>query len=207
MKQPMKTVRVAKRCKWAAIGWLMMSVFACASQGQTADPNKSGEPKSEPLYIIQPDDILEIFVWKEPDLTRKVRVRPDGRISFPLVQDLQAAGLNPGELKSQVEKKLSDFLTAPEVTIIVDNILGYKIYVLGKVQKPGNFTVETPVTVLQALTLAGGFQDYAKKTEITITRTIGKDNTVFKFNYDDVIKGKRTEQNMILKPGDVVVVP
>jgi polysaccharide biosynthesis/export protein len=207
MKQPIRAVRAAKRCKWTAISWIMMSVFTCASQDQTSSPNKSSEQKSEALYIIQPDDILEIFVWKEPELTRKVRVRPDGRISFPLVQDLQAAGLNPGELKTQVEKKLSDFLTSPEVTIIVDTILGYKIYVEGKVQKPGSFTVEKPVTVLQALTLAGGFQDYAKKTEITITRTIGKDNTVYKFNYSDVIKGKKAEQNIILKPGDVVVVP
>jgi polysaccharide biosynthesis/export protein len=161
----------------------------------------------EPLYVIQPNDLLEVFVWKEPELTRKVLVRPDGRISFPLVQDLQAAGLNPGELKVQVEKKLSEFLSAPEVTVIVDAIKSYQVYVLGKVQKPGSMSVEKPVTVLQALALAGGFQDYAKDAEMTVIRTQGKDHIVFDFNYRDVIKGKKAEQNILLKSGDVVVVP
>src|SRR5512135_386445 len=98
--------------------------------------------RTEPLYTIQPNDLLEIFVWKEPDLTRKVLVRPDGRVSFPLVQDMQAAGISPGELKLQVEKKLSEFLSAPEVTIIVEAIQSYRVYVLGKVQKPGAVSVE-----------------------------------------------------------------
>jgi polysaccharide biosynthesis/export protein len=207
MKKLIKTVRVVKGCKWMTIFWLAMSVFACVSQGRASGSNDSGAQRSEPLYIIQPDDMLEIFVWKEPDLTRKVRVRPDGRISFPLIQDLQAAGISPGELKTEVEKKLRDFLNAPDVTVIVENIQGYSVYVLGKVQKPGKYTAEKPVTVLQALALAGGFQDFAKKTDITITRTLGKDHTVFGFNYPDVIKGKKADQNLILKPGDVVVVP
>ncbi|MBN1569599.1 MAG: polysaccharide biosynthesis/export family protein [Acidobacteria bacterium] len=163
--------------------------------------------RPEPLYVIQPNDMLEIFVWKEPELTRKVLVRPDGRISFPLVQDLQAAGISPGELKRLVEKKLSEFLSAPEVTIIVEAIQSYRIYVLGKVQKPGGLNNEKAVTVLQALALAGGFQDYAKDDEITILRTIGNEHIVFNFNYRDVIKGRRAEQNILLRSGDVVVVP
>jgi polysaccharide export outer membrane protein len=161
----------------------------------------------EPLYVIQPNDMLEIFVWKEPDLTRKVLVRPDGRISFPLVQDLQAAGISPGELKTQVEKRLSQFLNAPEVTIIVDAIQSYRVYVLGKVQKPGSISIEKPVTVLQALALAGGFQDFAKDSEMTLIRTQGSDHIVFPFNYRDVIQGKKAEQNILLRSGDVVVVP
>lgn len=172
-------------------------------------PGVSGQEKArpEPLYVIQPNDMLEIFVWKEPDLTRKVLVRPDGRISFPLVQDLQAAGISPGELKTQVEKRLSQFLNAPEVTIIVDAIQSYRVYVLGKVQKPGAVSVEKPVTVLQALALAGGFQDYAKDTEMTVIRTLGAEHIVFDFNYREVIKGRKPEQNIILRAGDVVVVP
>jgi len=161
----------------------------------------------EPLYVIQPNDLLEVFVWKEADLTRKVLVRPDGRISFPLVQDLQAAGKTPGELKTEVEKRLSDFLTAPEVTVIIDAIQSYRIYVLGKVEKPGGINVEKPVTVLQALALAGGFRDFAKDQEMTIIRSAGNKNTVFNFNYRDVIQGKKAEQNILLKSGDVVVVP
>jgi len=167
----------------------------------------AAQSKPEPLYVIQPNDMLEIFVWKEPDLTRKVLVRPDGRVSFPLVQDLQAAGITPGELKLQVEKQLSDFLSAPEVTIIVEAINSYRIYVLGKVQKPGAITVEKPVTVLQALALAGGFQEFARDQEMSIIRTSGTDNTIFDFNYRDVIHGKKADQNILLKSGDVVVVP
>jgi polysaccharide export outer membrane protein len=161
----------------------------------------------EPLYVIQPNDLLEVFVWKEADLTRKVLVRPDGRISFPLVQDLQAAGRTPVELKAEVEKKLSQFLTAPEVTIIIDAIQSYRVYVLGKVQKPGGINNEKPVTVLQALALVGGFQDFAKEQEMTIIRSVGNKNTVFNFNYRDVIQGKKAEQNILLQSGDVVVVP
>lgn len=183
------------------IPWLLLLPAATAQE--TTDP----ATRPEPFYVIQPNDVLEIFVWKEPELTRKVIVRPDGRISFPLVQDLQAAGISPGELKTRVEQRLSKYLSAPEVTIIVDSIQSYRIYVLGKVQKPGGINVEKAVTVLQALALAGGFQDYAKDSEITIIRTIGKENFVFDFNYKDVVRNRNSQQNIILRSGDVVVVP
>jgi polysaccharide biosynthesis/export protein len=167
----------------------------------------AAESRPEPLYVIQPNDVLEIFVWKEPDLTRKVLVRPDGRVSFPLVQDMQAAGISPGELKVQVEKKLSEFLSAPEVTIIVEAINSYRVYVLGKVQRPGAVSIEKPVTVLQALALAGGFQEFARDQEMTVIRTAGNENFTFDFNYRDVIKGKKHEQNILLRSGDVVIIP
>jgi len=169
--------------------------------------NAVSQTRPEPLYVIQPNDVLEIFVWKEPELTRKVLVRPDGRVSFPLVQDMQAAGISPGELKVQVEKKLSEFLSEPEVTIIVEAIQSYRIYVLGKVQKPGAIGVEKPVTVLQALALAGGFQEFARDEEMSVIRSAGTENFTFDFNYKDVIRGKKSEQNILLRSGDVVVVP
>jgi polysaccharide export outer membrane protein len=190
---------------------LSACILACVLALQMAVAQEKGADgaatQTEPLYVIQPNDLLEIFVWKEPDLTRKVLVRPDGRISFPLVQDLQAAGATPGELKAKVERKLSEFLSAPEVTIIVEAIQSYRVYVLGKVQKPGIISIEKPVTVLQALALAGGFQDFAKEQEMTVIRSYGKENTLFEFNYREVIKGKRPEQNIILRSGDVVIVP
>ena len=186
----------------------ILCLFLCTLALQFSFAQSGGaEQQLEPLYVIQPNDVLEIFVWKEPDLTREVLVRPDGRISFPLVQDLQAAGLNPTELKKRVEDKLSTFLSAPEVTIIVKEIKSYKIYVLGKVQKPGEMSAPEPVTVLQALALAGGFQDFAKDEEITVIRSEKKGSKVFNFNYRDVIKGKKPEQNIILRSGDVVNVP
>jgi polysaccharide biosynthesis/export protein len=165
------------------------------------------EARPEPLYVIQPNDLLEIFVWKEPDLTREVLVRPDGRVSFPLVQDLQAAGISPPELKKAVEEKLSLFLTEPNVTIIIKAIQSYRIYVLGKVQKAGSIGAEKAVTVLQALALAGGFTDYAKDQEIKILRRLGDENIALDFNYRDVINNKNPAQNITLRSGDVVVVP
>ncbi len=165
------------------------------------------ENAPEPLYVIRPSDVLEIFVWKEPELTRKVLVRPDGRISFPLVQDLQAAGVSPGELKEQIEKRLKEFLSAPNVTVIVEGIRSYQVFVVGKVQKPGGISAEKPVTVLQAVAMAGGFQEYAKDSEMTVVRTSGTENIVFDFNYKEVVRGKRADQNILLRSGDVVVVP
>jgi polysaccharide export outer membrane protein len=166
------------------------------------------EPADEaPLYVIEPNDVLEIFVWKEPDLSRKVLVRPDGRISFPLVQDLQAAGLTPAELKGKVEELLTEYLAAPNVTVIVDAIQHYRIYVTGKVNSPSSFMVEKPITVLQALSLAGGFAEFADEGGIKIVRAYGDNYVYLDFNYKDVIKGKNTEQNIFLRSGDVVVVP
>jgi polysaccharide biosynthesis/export protein len=167
----------------------------------------AADTQLEPHYIIQPNDMLEVFVWQEPELTRKVLVRPDGFISIPLVQDIQAAGITPAQLKVQLEKKLKEYLPAPNVTIVVDAIQSYRIYVVGKVQKPGSITVEKPVTVLQALSLAGGFQDYAKQSDIVVIRTDDKKSVVLDFNYQDVIRGKNPAQNILLRSGDVVAVP
>ncbi len=183
--------------------YLVLFMILSALPGFSQD----AAPKADPLYVIQPNDMLEIFVWKEPELTRKVLVRPDGRISFPLVQDLQAGGVTPGELRDQIQSRLKQYLTAPNVTIIVDAIKSYTVFVVGKVQKPGAITIENPLTVLQALAMAGGFQDYAKDSEMTVIRRSGKDSTVFEFNYRDVVKGKASDQNIVLKSGDVVVVP
>ena len=202
-----------RRCKY---GLLLLSVILlvpasraqqAATQQKPSEAAAASENRPEPLYVIQPNDLLEIFVWKEPELTRKVLVRPDGRISFPLVQDMQASGISPGELKDKIETRLKEYLNAPNVTIIVEAIQSYRIYVVGKVQKPGAIVVEKPVTVLQALALAGGFQDFAKDGEITVIRSLSKENIVFEFNYREVIKGRQPQQNILLRSGDVVVVP
>ncbi len=185
---------------------LGLFLFMCLAQCPASCAQQKENPP-EPLYVIRPSDVLEIFVWKEPELTRKVLVRPDGRISFPLVQDLQAAGVSPGELKDQIEKRLKEFLSAPNVTVIVEGIRSYQVFVVGKVQKPGGISAEKPVTVLQAVAMAGGFQEYAKDSEMTVVRTSGTENIVFDFNYKDVVRGKRADQNILLRSGDVVVVP
>ena len=120
---------------------------------------------------------------------------------------MPAAGISPGELKARIEERLKDYMDSPNVTIIVEAIQSYKIYVTGKVKKPGSMMVEKPVTVLQAIPLAGGFEEYANDSEITIIRNNGNENILLNFNYKDVIKGRKPEQNIVLRSGDVVVVP
>jgi polysaccharide export outer membrane protein len=182
--------------------WCMTSLIQLSAQ--TLEPSRSSGP---PLYIIQPNDVLQVFVWKEDKLSTKVTVRPDGRISLPLVQDMQAAGLNPTELKEKIEESLKEYIEVPNVTVIVDAIQSYRVFVTGKVGKPGMLTSEKPITVLQALTLAGGFLEFANPTETVIIRNTGEDSTLYKFNYPEVIKGKNFSQNMMLRSGDIVVVP
>lgn len=187
--------------------WCLSALFAAVpvvpAPAQVLEPPKT----QDKLYTIQPNDVLVIFVYKEPNLTQKVLVRPDGRIAFPLVQDMQAAGLNPGQLKDRIEETLKQYLDAPNVTVIVEAIQSYRVYVTGKVLKPGMIMMEKPVTVLQALALAGGFSEYANQAEIVIIRNSGEDTTLYRFVYPDVIKGKNFSQNMLLRTGDVVVVP
>jgi polysaccharide export outer membrane protein len=163
--------------------------------------------------LIQPNDRLTIDVYKNPDLSRQVTVQPDGLISISLVQSIQAAGLTPAQLKAELEKRLKDYLEVPTVTVIIDAIQSYRVYVTGKVQKPGVIVSERPLTVLQALALAGGFQDYAKKDQITIVRTIspqvgrGQQDIKYPFDHDKVIDGSKQAQNIFLLSGDVVNVP
>jgi polysaccharide biosynthesis/export protein len=163
--------------------------------------------------LIQPNDKLTIDVYKNPDLSRQVTVQPDGLISISLVQSIQAAGLTPAQLKAELEKRLKEYLEVPTVTVIIDAIQSYRVYVTGKVQKPGVIVSERPLTVLQALSLAGGFQEYNKKDQITIVRTIspqvgrGQQDIKYPFDYDKVIDGSKQAQNIFLLSGDVVNVP
>lgn len=189
------------------IRFTILALLLAASPLASAQPKAQLSETRDPVYTIQPNDMLEIFVWKEPDLTRKVLVRPDGRISFPLIQDLNAAGSSPGELKSNIESRLKEYLTSPNVTVIVESIQSYKVFVVGKVQRPGSIIAEKPISVLQALSLAGGFEDFAKQADITILRSSGGKSLVLPFDYRNVTRGRRPEENIFLHSGDVVVVP
>ncbi len=157
-------------------------------------------------YVIGPDDVLNVNVWKEPDLSRSVLVRPDGKITLPLLRDVQAGGSTPGQLQARLEKGLSDYISKPAVTVIVQEARSHKFNVLGEVQRPGNYLLNTPLTVLDAIALAGGFQEWAKVGRIYILRETspGKRERI-PFNYKKVVKGE--ERDIQLKVKDTIVVP
>jgi polysaccharide export outer membrane protein len=157
--------------------------------------------------VIGPQDVLEISVWKEPELSRSVPVRPDGRISLPLLNDVQAAGLTPEALTTQITAGLDKFMTNPQVTVIVSQINSQRIYILGEVARPGAFPLLPGMTVLQALSDAGGFTPFAKSKKIYVLRgQKGKQEKLF-FNYKEVVDGKRPEENLELKSGDTIIIP
>lgn len=162
---------------------------------------------SDPNYIIGAQDVLDISVWKETELTRIIPVRPDGKISLPLLNDVQAAGLTPTQLAAQLTESLKKFVTNPQVTVIVSQINSQRVYILGEVTRPGAYPILPGMTILQALSSAGGFTQFAKMKSIYLLRDVGGKQEKYMFNYKDVIGGKHLEQNLPLKAGDTVVVP
>ena len=158
-------------------------------------------------YRIGPEDVLHISVWKEEDLDRKVLVRPDGGVSFPLAGDIQVSGRTPIEVQDEIRARLQRYVPEAEVTVSVDKISGYTVFVLGEVQEPGQFTLGRYVDVVQALTLAGGTTPYASESKIKILRRQDGREVVYRFNFVDIERGRNLEQNIILQSGDVVVVP
>jgi len=164
--------------------------------------------QKEPIYRIGPSDILEIITWREDMLTRRdTLVRPDGRISMPLTDDIMAAGLTLMQLKYRITKALSHYLEAPQVYVVLTNPRHYEFSVLGNVQKEGTYQMLKPTDVLQALAMAGGFNEWADKDDVFILRGIGPRQKRFPFEYSEVISGEKREQNIIMKPGDVIIVP
>ncbi len=159
-------------------------------------------------YIIGSDDILAINVWNEPQISRVVPVRPDGRISLPLIDAVQASGLTPLKLQEVIAEKLKDYVANPEVTVIVQEVRSKKVNVLGQVQRPGTFPLTEPMRVLDAIAAAGGFLEFAKVTKVYILRTEpdGAQQRL-PFNYKDVVRGRNLQQNVQLKPGDTIIVP
>lgn len=158
-------------------------------------------------YVVQPGDVLQIDVWKEKDLQRELMVRPDGGLNFPLIGEMVAAGKTVEQLKLDLRAKLTKYVPDPVVTVAVKQGLGNKIYVIGKVNKPGEYLATRNMDVMQALSLAGGLNPYASENNIKILRRINGEQKSFRFKYSRVSKGKDLEQNIILQGGDVVVVP
>lgn len=185
---------------------------ATEAQAKAVTPSPSLPPAADrPAgggYLIGPGDVVAVHVWHEPEISGKVPVRTDGKISLPLVGELQAAGLTPESLQISIRKKLYDYIKNPEVAVVVEEMNSRQFNVMGEVQKPGNFPLLRPTRVLDALALAGGFRDFAKSTKIYILRRAPQGGTVtLHFNYKRVVKGKDSDDNVELLPGDTIVVP
>jgi polysaccharide export outer membrane protein len=205
--------------------WLMaVSLLGFASPVRAQDKSNNSPPAQtpgapaaatampkaatqDPNYVISPQDVLDINVWKEPELTRSVPVRPDGKISMPLLNDVQAAGLTPMQLAAQITGTLKKFVTDPQVTVVVTQINSQRIYIVGEVNRAGAFPFLPGMTVLEALSSGGSFTIFANVKKIYVLRKVDGKLEKYPFNYKDVIHGKVPEQNIPLKAGDTIVVP
>ena len=175
-----------------------------------AMPAWGAEPSAKAIiegYAIGTGDVLEVSVWKNEALTRRLTVLPDGRVSFPLIGDIDIAGRTAAQVRTELEKRLARFIKDPILSVLVQQVNSLHIYVIGKVNRPGRLTLNTDINVMQALSMAGGLNTYAKRNEIKIFREGEQDTATFNFKYDDVSEGKKMEQNIRLMRGDVVVVP
>lgn len=178
---------------------LLASPFALADAADTDTP--------PPAYHIQPGDVLQVSVWKEDDLKADVLVRPDGAFSFPLAGDIDTRGKSVEELRAELAKRLKRYIPDPVVTVAVRQIVGNRIFVLGQVNRPGDFQFSRPVDVMQALSMAGGTTSFAALNDIVILRRERGELRTFRFHYADVARGKDLSQNILLDSGDTIVVP
>jgi len=183
-----------------------------ATQNQTpAKPAAAGvaaKPATDdPNYMIGAQDVLDISVWKEPEVSRTVPVRPDGKISLPLLNDVQAAGLTPSQLAAQLTESLKKFVANPQVTVIVTTINSQRVYIMGEVIRAGAYPLLPGMTVLQGLSSAGGFTQFANLKKIYVLRQENGKQAKLPFNYKEVVGGKNSDQNITLKAGDTIVVP
>jgi polysaccharide export outer membrane protein len=175
---------------------------------EATTPDHATKQEIDPSsYRIGEQDALTITVWKEKDMSSSVVVRPDGKITVPLVGELKVIGLTPLQLQSILAEDLEPFIKVPKVTVAVAEIRSRKVYVIGHTAREGPFMINSSTTVLQLIAQAGGVRDFAKRKKIYILRVHGTEQTRIPFNYDDVIKGKHPEQNVLLEPGDTIVVP
>jgi polysaccharide export outer membrane protein len=158
-------------------------------------------------YVIGPEDVLYIYVWKEENLSRTVPVRMDGMISIPLVDDVKAAGMTPLQLKEYLLAKLREYVETPDVTVIVQEVNSYRVYVQGEVKNPGVFKLRTETSLVQIIVMAGGFTDWADRKKITIIRKEGGKESRIRANYKKIIDADEGAKDIILKSGDIVIIP
>jgi polysaccharide biosynthesis/export protein len=204
---PAVAVAISLLLKRVVVGALASVLFLVPLTTAFADSPVVSQVASGGEYEIGPEDLLDISVWKEKDLQKEVLVRPDGWITFPLVGNIQAKGKTALQLQEEITQWLKQYIPNPVVSVSVKKIAGYKIFVIGRVNKPGDYVVGRYIDVLQALSLAGGLTPFAEEGNIKIVRKENGKETILRFNYSDVKKGRRLEQNITLQSGDVIIVP
>jgi polysaccharide biosynthesis/export protein len=184
---------------------LVCTILPAAAQ--TAPPADAAGVTAPADYVIGTDDILTVVFWREKDMSSDVTVRPDGLISLPLLNDIRAAGLTPEDLRQKITAAADRFIEAPTVTVVVKQINSRKVFITGQVGKPGSYPLTAPTTVMQLIALAGGVMEYSDSENISIVRNEQGRASSMRFNYKEVMRRKRIEQNIVLKPGDTVIVP
>jgi polysaccharide export outer membrane protein len=190
---------------------LLLVLVSQVAKAQTADSQEQGSlatagaPSGD--YRIGAGDSIQITVWREPEISAGVVVRPDGKISLPLINELYVTGKTPMEIQAVITEKLAPFVKDPNVTVTVREIRSRKVYILGEVGRPGSYQILQPTTILQLLTDAGGLQPYAKSKSIYLMRVVNGQQQKFPFNYKEVVSGKKIEHNILVEPGDTIVVP
>lgn len=195
----------------AIAGVLLITPMGCASVVPKEALDEAAKPVSKE-FLLGPEDVLEVTVWRNQDLSRTVVVRPDGKISLPLVGDVQASGLNASQVAAKIAARLTEFKENPNVSVSLKEVNSYFIYVLGEVLKPGKYPLKSYATVLQGVSLAGGFTPFASKNRMQVIRTHanedGRENQIrIPVPYNELVSGKGEIENFILKSGDTIVVP
>jgi polysaccharide biosynthesis/export protein len=185
---------------------LVAATMVAAWPSHTFTQSKS-EVHAPPGYVIGPLDVLEVLFWKDKDLSAEVVVRPDGKISLPLLNEIEAGGLTPEQLRLRVLESARRFVEDPTATVVVKQINSRNVYIMGEVLKPGTYPLGGPTSVLQLIAVAGGMTEFAARDEIVLMRTADGQTARHRVKYNDVLKGKNLEQNLLLQPGDTVVVP
>jgi polysaccharide export outer membrane protein len=203
--------RVARRASHIAIGLWLSTVFVPCVHAQSQSQSQSQEDETVAEYVIGPEDVLDIAVWNNADISRTVPVRPDGRISLPLLNDVQAAGFTPAQLRETLKKALGNYIPAPAVSVIVREVHSFKVTVIGEVKAPGRYELKSQATVLDLLAMAGGLNEFASRKRIVVLRHDGSITRKIPFAYDELTakRGSKSTgvENFYLQPGDVLFVP
>ena len=191
----------------AVLGTIIILMLLSACTNRSVKTEETSLTIGNDQYILGSEDVIEVSVWKEPELSKVIMIRPDGKISLPLIGDIQAAGLSAEKLTENIVSALEDFVDSPTVAVIVEQINSLKIFIQGEIAKPGVFFLRSNTTLLQAISLAGGFSEWAKKDEIAILRKAGDKLIRIPINYEKILSGEDLSQNILLQRGDTIIVP